>query len=64
MNHEQSTSSMATIRRETTHGLTYSVARAIEVAWQSLNAVCHCCLTHGFCHWTRVSFAYSNGGYQ
>ena len=30
MNHEQSTSSMATTRTETTHGLTYSVSRAMR----------------------------------
>ena len=30
---------------ETTHGLTYSVARVIEVtAWQSVDAVFHCYL--------------------
>jgi len=30
------------------HG--YSVARVIEVtAWQSVDAVSLCCLTHGFC---------------
>ena len=46
MNHDQSTSSMATTRMETTHGLTYSVVRAIEVtAWQSVDTICHCCLT-------------------
>jgi len=46
MNHGQSIS-MATTRMETTNGLTYSVARAMEVAaWQSVNAVCLCCLTH------------------
>jgi len=34
VNHEQSTSSMATTRMKTTPGLTYSVARAVEVtAW-------------------------------
>jgi len=38
---------MAATRMETTHGLTYSVARVIDViAWQSVNAVCLCCLTH------------------
>ena len=48
MNHGQSNSSMATKRTETTHGLTYSVARVIDItAWQSVNAVCVCCLTHG-----------------
>ena len=45
---------MAATRSKTTHGLThrltYSVARAIDViAWQSVNAVCLCCLTHGAC---------------
>ena len=40
VNHEQSTSLMATTRMETTHGLTYSVFRATEVTtWQSVNAV-------------------------
>ena len=39
---------MATTRIETTLGLTYSVARAIDVtAWQFVDAVCLCCLTHG-----------------
>jgi len=65
VNHEQFTSLMATARMETTHGLTYSVARAIEVTtWQSVDAICHCCLTHGFCDWNQISFAYSNGGYR
>jgi len=37
MNHGQSNSSMATTRMETTHGITYSVARAIDItAWQSV----------------------------
>ena len=50
---------------ETTHGLTVSVARAIEVAaWQSIDAICHCCLTHGSCHWTQISSDYSDGGYR
>jgi len=41
---------MATARTETTHGLNYSVARAIDVTeWQSVNAVCLYCLTHGAC---------------
>jgi len=40
---------MAT-RTETTHGLTYSMARAIDItAWQSVDAICLCCLTHGAC---------------
>ena len=40
--------SMVTTRTETTRGLAYSVCRAIEVtAWQSVDAVCLCCLTHG-----------------
>jgi len=34
LNHEQSNSLMATTRMETTHGLTYSVARVIDItAW-------------------------------
>ena len=46
MNHEQSTSLMVTTRMETTHGLTYSVSRAIEVTtWQSVNAICLAWLT-------------------
>jgi len=50
MNHGQSNSSMATTRMETTYGLTYSVARAIDVTtWQSFDVVCLCCLTHGAC---------------
>jgi len=41
---------MATTRTDTTHGLTYSVAREIDVtAWQSVNAVCLSCLTHAAC---------------
>ena len=37
------------------HGLTNSVARVIEVnTWHSVDAVCHCCLTHGSCHWTNL----------
>jgi len=41
MNHGQSTFSMATTRMETTHGLTYSVDRVIDVAaWPSVDAVC------------------------
>ena len=64
MNHEQPTSSTSTTSTETTHQLTYTVARAIEVtAWQSVDAVCHGRLTHGSCHWTQISFGYSNGGY-
>ena len=64
MNHEQSTSSMATKRTEITHGLAYSVSRVIEVtAWQSVSAVCLYSLTHGSCHWTRISSGYSNWGY-
>jgi len=58
MNHKQSTSLMATTRTEITHGLTYSVARAIVVtAWQSVDAVRHCCLTHrshGSTHWNNL----------
>ena len=46
----QSNSSMATTRTETIHRLTYSVAREIYVtAWQSVNAICLCCLTYGAC---------------
>ena len=49
MNHGQSNSSMATTRTETTHG-PYSVTRVIDVTtWQSVDAVCLCCLTHGAC---------------
>jgi len=41
---------MATKRTDTTHGLTYSVARATDItAWQSVDAVFLCCLTHGAC---------------
>jgi len=41
---------MATARMETTHGLAYLAARALEeTAWQSIDAVCLCCLTHGSC---------------
>ena len=66
LNHGQSTSLTATTRMETTHGLAYSVARAIEVtAWQSVDAVCLCCLTHGSCHRTQTSSSgFSIGGYQ
>ena len=50
LNHGQSTSLTATTRMETTHRLTYSVARVIKLtAWQSVNAVCLCCLTHCSC---------------
>jgi len=50
MNHGQSNSAMATTRTETTHGLTYSRARAIDITtWQSVDAICLCCLTHGAC---------------
>jgi len=36
---------MVPTRTETTHGLTYSVTRAIEVTtWQSVDAVCLCLL--------------------
>ena len=58
MNHGQSNSSMATKRTENTHGLTYPVARAIDItAWQSVDTVYLCCLTHGVClsHWTPIS---------
>jgi len=40
MNHGQSTSSVVTTRTESIHGLTYSVARMIEVTtWQSVHAI-------------------------
>ena len=58
MNHGQSNSSMATTRTENTHGLTYPVARAIDItAWQSVDTICLCCPTHGVCvsHWTPPS---------
>ena len=64
VNHEQSTS-MATTTTETPRGLACSVSRVIEVtAWQSVDAVCLCCLTHGSCHWTQISSGYSDGGYR
>ena len=51
VNREQFPSLMVTTRTETTCGLMYSVSKAIEVtAWQSDDAVCLCCLTHGSCH--------------
>ena len=60
INCEQTTSSMATT---TTCGLTYSVSRAIEVtAWQSVDSVFLCCLTHGSCHWTQISSGYTAMG--
>jgi len=50
MNHGQSNSAMATTRTETTHGLTYSVAKAIDItAWHYVDAIYHCCLTHSAC---------------
>ena len=50
MNHGQANSSMVTTRMETTHGLTYSMPGAIDITgWQSVNAICLCCLTHGAC---------------
>ena len=50
LNHGQSNSAMATTRMETIHGLIYSMARAIDItAWQSVDAICLCCLTHGAC---------------
>jgi len=50
MNHGQSNSAMVTTRTETTHGHTYSMARAIDVtAWQSVDAICLCYLTHSAC---------------
>ena len=37
-------------RRPLTDLATYSMARAIDItAWQSVDAVCLCCLTHGAC---------------
>jgi len=33
---------------------------AIEVT-TSFDAICHCCLIHGSCHWTRISSGYNNG---
>ena len=65
MNHEESTSSMVTTRMETTHGLTCSVARVIEViALQSVDTICLCCLTQFLCgsHWTLISSDYCDGG--
>ena len=58
LDHGQSNSSMATTRTENTHGLTYPVPTVIDItAWQSVNTVCLCCLTHGVCvsHWTPPS---------
>jgi len=50
MNNGQSNSMMVTTRMETTHGLTYSMARVIDITvWQSVDAICLCCLTHGAC---------------
>jgi len=50
MNHGQSNSAMATTRTKTTHGLIYWMARAIDItAWQSVDAICLCCLTHSAC---------------
>ena len=63
VNHEQSIFSMATTRMETIRGLTSSVSRVTEVtAWQSVDAVCLCFLTHGSCHWTQISYDYSQMG--
>ena len=56
--HGQSSSLMATTKTETTRWLTYSVARVIDIiAWQSVDTICLCCLTHGVCvsHWTPTS---------
>ena len=40
MNHGQSYSTMVTARKETTHGLTYSMARVIDIiAWHSVDAI-------------------------
>ena len=48
LNRGWSSSSMVTARIESTHGLTCSVARVIEVtARHCADAVCLCCLTHG-----------------
>ena len=63
VNHEQSTFSMVTTRMETIRGLSYSVSRVTEVTtWQSVDAVCLCFLTHGSCHWTQISYDYSQMG--
>ena len=43
---------------ETTHRLTYSVARVIDITtWQSVDTICLCWLTHSVCvsHWTPTS---------
>ena len=40
----------------------HKVARVIEV-WQSVDVISHWWLTHGSCHWTRISFGYSNSSY-
>jgi len=54
--HDISNSSMATTRTETTHGITYSVSRAVDItAWQSVAMpkrenmmnVCMCEVEHG-----------------
>jgi len=37
MNHGQSNASMATTRTENTHGLTYTVARAIDINLSNLS---------------------------
>ena len=68
MNHGQSNSAMVTTRMETTHGLTYSMAGVIDItAWQSVNAICICCLIHGAC--VKVTglqplLTTGKGGYQ
>jgi len=59
MNHGQSNSSMATTRTETTHRLTYSVAKAIDITtWQSVDANLSL-LPDSWClcqsHWTPTS---------
>ena len=47
-NHGQSNSTMVTTRMETTHRPTYLMARATDItSWQSVDAICLCCLTHG-----------------
>ena len=50
---------------EPTHRLTYSVATVVEVTVrQSVDAICHCCLIHGSCHWNQIPFGYNDGGYR
>ena len=56
MNREQSSYLLSDNNKDGNYLWTYySVSRVIEVtAWQSVNAVCHCCLTHSSCHWTHL----------